>query len=175
MILALSAAIGFLAEKDLKIAFGNVIVHYAMLIPIAGMIGTLMFYFMDRYWYHRLLIGSVIHGSSIERRHRFEIPEIGPTVAIADNSPIKLTRRITRWLANLVVTHDAYKEDETLHSTGKIELFYKPIVYLFLLVFVVMLLGRGVTIGQKSIFDITLKNIAAIDSSKAVNPPNAHR
>ena len=154
---------GFLAEKDLKVMFKGVTVYYATLIPIVGIVGTLLFYFMDRYWYHRLLVGSVSQGLAIERKHRYEIPEIALTETIGASSPIKLTRRLTKWLADLVVTDEGYWKNSTLHSTGKIELFYKPIIYLFLLVFGLMLLGRGLLIGDRSLFEIAVDKICAIN------------
>ena len=59
LILALFAAMGFLAEKDLTFSSHDFTVHYALLVPIGGIIGGLLFYFIDRYWYHRLLGGSL--------------------------------------------------------------------------------------------------------------------
>lgn len=63
-----------------------------------GFIGVLVaalfliyaFYFMDRHWYHRLLIGSVNQGLFIENRYRNNFPEIGLTKAIGDRSPAKV-------------------------------------------------------------------------------------
>jgi FMN phosphatase YigB (HAD superfamily) len=166
IILALSAAVGVLAGKDLRITLQGVTVYYAMLIPIVGIVGTLLFYFMDRYWYHRLLVGSVTQGLAIERKYRFEIPEIALTDTIGASSPIRLTRRLTKWLADLVVTDEGYWKNGTVHSTGKIELFYKPIVYLFVLVFGLMLLGGGVLIGDKSFFEIAVEKIHATNLNR---------
>jgi FMN phosphatase YigB (HAD superfamily) len=68
LILALFAAIGFLADKDLKFSFREYTIHCVLLAPIGGAIGGLLFYFVDRYWYHRLLVGSVKQGMSIETK-----------------------------------------------------------------------------------------------------------
>jgi hypothetical protein len=29
------------------------------LVPLFGILGTFLFYFIDRFWYHRLLVGTV--------------------------------------------------------------------------------------------------------------------
>jgi hypothetical protein len=167
LIIALAAAIGFLAEKNLRITVADITVHYAIVIPIIGIVGTLLFYFMDRYWYHRLLVGSVNHGESIERRHRFEIPEIGLTAAIGATSPIKLTRRLSKWLAKLVVTDDEYLKGGLVHSTAKIELIYKPVVYLLLSVFLVMLLGGGVLVHGSTIIEVGAEKIKSMQFEKS--------
>jgi len=177
LVLALCAAIGFLAEKDLKVTIGEITIHYATLIPIAGMVGTLLFYFMDRYWYHRLLVGSVMQGIFIENKYRFQMPEIGLTAAIGERSPIKLRRRFTKWLADLVVTDEAYRKNGKVHSTGKIELFYKPVVYLFLIVFLGMTIERGVLFRNSSLVDIFINTLSSntIDKPKTAittQPPS---
>ena len=162
LVLALSAATGFLAEKDLKLSISDMTIHYAILMPIAGIVGTFLFYFMDRYWYHRLLVGSVMQGLFIENKYRFQIPEIRLTDSIGASSPIKLRRMITKLIANIVVTDENYKKTGQVHSTGKIELFYKPIAYLFLLVFIGMVTTRGILIGDSSLFDILMEKISSI-------------
>ncbi len=154
LVLALFAAVGFLADKDLKFSLNELTVHYATLIPVAGILSGLLFYFIDRYWYHRLLGGSVKQGLLIETRHSSEIPEISLTDAIGANSPIKLKRRITKWLARRVVTDDSFIKTGQIHSTAKIELFYKPIIYVFALVFAAMLIGGGLLIGKQTLFEI---------------------
>jgi hypothetical protein len=51
-----------------------------------GIIGWLAFYFMDRFWYHRLLIASVLHAADIETRFADTSPELGLTKAIGRGS-----------------------------------------------------------------------------------------
>jgi hypothetical protein len=171
LILALFAAIGFLAEKDLRFSFHDFAIHYALLVPLGGIIGGLLFYFIDRYWYHRLLGGSVKQGLFIEKKYGAEIPEIALTDAIGANSPIKLKRRVTRLLAKWIVTDDSYKKTGQLHSTAKIELFYKPIIYIFFGVFVAMFFGGAVLVGKETLFEMSLRNISKIEwSTSAVMP-----
>lgn len=53
----------------------------------AGLVVCFAFYFMDRHWYHRLLVGAVKHGILIENASP---PEMGLTKAISAESPFKL-------------------------------------------------------------------------------------
>lgn len=69
MVLAIAAAQGFLMEKDLSFERGNVKILYATFIPVIGALGTFLFYFMDRYWYHRLLIGAVDRKGHRDKTH----------------------------------------------------------------------------------------------------------
>jgi hypothetical protein len=56
ILLALFASIGFLLDKKLSFPIGPMSVQFAVLIPIIGIVGTFLFYFIDRFWYHRLLV-----------------------------------------------------------------------------------------------------------------------
>src|SRR4029077_11444309 len=69
IVLALAAAQGFVIEKGLSLEFGQVKILYASFIPLLGMLGTYLFYFMDKHWYHRLLVGSVKQGIFIETKY----------------------------------------------------------------------------------------------------------
>jgi phosphoglycolate phosphatase len=133
ILLALFASIGFLIDKKLSFPVGPFSIQFATLVPIIGMFGTFLFYFIDRYWYHRLLVGSVKHAIAIEKKYRKQIPELSLSDAIGRESPYKPNRRFVRLLARLVVKEPRYWETGNLHSDGKIELFYKSVmVVLFL-------------------------------------------
>jgi len=47
----------------------------------------LAFYFMDRYWYHKLLLGSVKHAEKIEESLSNIVPEMALTKTISKASP----------------------------------------------------------------------------------------
>jgi hypothetical protein len=86
ILLALFAAIGFLIDKRLTLGLGSFKVQYSTLLPIFGAVGTGLFYFIDRYWYHRLLVGSVKHAIEIEKKYREELPELSLSDAIGRES-----------------------------------------------------------------------------------------
>jgi hypothetical protein len=149
ILLALFASIGFLLDKKLSLEFWIIHIQFATLVPLFGMLGTFLFYFIDRYWYHRLLMGSVKHAIIIESKYKSEIPELSLSEAIGAESPYN-PRGIVRWLAKLLVKHDKFGKTGQLHSDGKIELFYKSVaVALFLTTIMLACLG-GLTIDKKA-------------------------
>ena len=87
ILLALFAAMGFLLDKKFTIDAWDLHVQYATIVPLFGFVGTLLFFFMDKYWYHRLLVGSVKHGMEIEKEHEKELPELSLSKAIGAESP----------------------------------------------------------------------------------------
>jgi hypothetical protein len=152
MVLALIAAQGFVAEKHLSYDFGSVQILYATFVPMLGIIGTNLFYFMDKHWYHRLLVGAVKHGIKIEEKYKQQLPELNLSASIGEASPIHLRGWLTRKIAAFVVSDPKYKETGRLHSDGKIELFYKSIVWLFVIIFFFTLLFAGVLICGEPLF-----------------------
>jgi hypothetical protein len=157
IVLALAAAEGFLIDKALSFSFGSVKVLYATFTPLVGIVGACLFYFMDRYWYHRLLMGAVKQGAFIEEKYAEELPELGLTAKIGETSPVDVAEwtsrpgRLGKKIADALVTEAKYRRDAMLHSDAKIELFYKSIGYLFLLLFIVTILFIGVLFGDKSL------------------------
>lgn len=127
ILLALFASIGFLWDKRLALEIGKITIPFAVIIPLFGIFGTMLFYFMDRYWYHRLLVGSVNHAIEIEKKYKAELPELSLSAAIGKESPYR-PRGIVWLAAKLLVRHDKFRTTGNLHSDGKIELFYKSVM-----------------------------------------------
>jgi hypothetical protein len=147
ILLALFAAIGFLEEKKLNLSMGGVNVYFVTLIPVFGIFGTYLFYFIDRYWYHRLLVGSVKHAIIIETRYKDVLPELSLSDAIGKESPYKPRGLI--WLAaKLLVSHPNFKTQGMLHSDGKIELFYKSVMFVLFWLALLLSLTGGVTLDE---------------------------
>lgn len=104
----LAAILGFAGislREPILVTVMGLTVPVAVLVLGAGLVIWLAFYFMDRHWYHRLLVGAVNHGRKIEKRMVRYFPEIELGEAIATASPM----RFFRW---------------KLHSAGKMRLFY---------------------------------------------------
>jgi len=150
VLVALIASIGFLMDKKLAFPVWIFSVQFATIVPLVGAIATCLFYFMDRYWYHRLLVGSVNHAIEIEKKYKDEIPELSLSDAIGKESPYRPRGRLIRFVAWLVVREARYRETGNLHSDAKIELFYKPIVLLLLVATVVIAVMGGVTFAQQT-------------------------
>ncbi|MCZ6820977.1 MAG: hypothetical protein O7G31_16030 [Calditrichaeota bacterium] len=98
-------AVAFSMKEALTITFFGIEVLAGKLIIIAALIAWLAFYFMDRFWYHRLLKGAVNLGIKIEKANRHLLPEIDLSSEIAQTSPV-----------------DVF--GYTLHSDRKMDLFY---------------------------------------------------
>lgn len=149
ILLALFASIGFLLNKELNLEILAYNVQFATLMPLFGIFATWLFYFIDRYWYHRLLVGSVKHAIEIEKKYKNDMPELSLSDAIGEESPYQ-PRGGVRWLANLLVRHDKYRETGKLHSDGKIELFYKSVILALALTTIMLALFGGVTVDKKT-------------------------
>jgi hypothetical protein len=86
-------------------------IELAALILFLSAVLWLIFYFVDQIWYHRLLIGAVVHGESLEAEIAKLIPlggddnKTGLTKQIHESSPYRL-----------------FGKD--LHSKAKIRIFY---------------------------------------------------
>jgi phosphoglycolate phosphatase-like HAD superfamily hydrolase len=115
---ALAAAAGILS------AFVHHVWTFSLTLPslllLGGLVGWGLCYFMDRFWYHRLLLGAVKQGQYIERRFRDVLPEIGLTGAIGASSPIYLGKR-------------SGKAVFEIHTDQKIDLFYLVVIAMLLL------------------------------------------
>ena len=153
IVVAIAAAQGFLLEKQLFISVGPVTILFATFIPLLGVVATYLFYFIDRFWYHRLLLGAVLQGAMIEEKYKDVIPELSLGEKISQQSPVELKSWLGRGVAKLVVSDERFRKGEKLHSDAKIELFYKSVVLLFFLWFIFTVLFAGVLVNKKSLFD----------------------
>ena len=169
IVLALFASIGFLLDKKLNLEIWIFNIQFATLLPLFGIVGALLFYFIDRYWYHRLLVGSVKHAIGIETKYKNEIPELSLTEAIGAESPYT-PRGVVRWLANVLVYHDKYRETGKLHSDGKIEFFYKSVILALFLTTVMLAFLGGITFDKKTPSGITIPGTSAPAATPGPTP-----
>jgi hypothetical protein len=90
IVVALIAGIGFAVKEKIKITFFYDL-PLGLLLCIAAYLITSLFYFMDRYWYHPLLLGSVIEATRLEEEiSRFTSIGIKMTGRISEKSQMKL-------------------------------------------------------------------------------------
>jgi hypothetical protein len=135
-------------DKKLSFVLWIFDIQFSTIVPLIGVLGACLFYFIDRYWYHRLLVGSVKHAIGIEKKYRDEIPELSLSDAIGKESPYKPSGRLVRFAAWLVVKEKRYRDSGNLHSDGKIELFYKSVVVGLLVLTVIVALMGGVSLTR---------------------------
>jgi hypothetical protein len=105
LLAAVIGAMAFAFKEHYVIAFGAATFSVAVPILCAGIIGWLAFYFMDRFWYHRLLVAAVMHAVEIEKQSETSMPELGLSRAIGKGSAWKV------W-------------GFEIHSSEKIDVFY---------------------------------------------------
>lgn len=87
LLAAVIGAMAFAFKEHYVIAFGAATFSVAVPILCAGIIGWLAFYFMDRFWYHRLLVAAVMHAAEIEKQSETELPALSLSQAIGKGSP----------------------------------------------------------------------------------------
>jgi hypothetical protein len=140
ILLALFASIAFLLDKKSVLTICSLRIPFVILMPLFGLVGTYLFYFIDRHWYHRLLKGAEKHAMEIEQKYKSEMPELSLSEAIGKESPYS-PRGLSGVLAKLLVRHNDYRDKGELHSEGKIELFYMVVVLTLVMTMFVLILN----------------------------------
>jgi phosphoglycolate phosphatase-like HAD superfamily hydrolase len=102
---AILGAAGFAVKEGLSLTVFGFHVPLSAFLVFVGLLSGIGFWLMDRHWYHRLLLGAVKHGESIEKTLETVLPEISLTRAITLASPTK----IGKW---------------EIHSSTKMDFFY---------------------------------------------------
>lgn len=96
--LALTAATFSVGAAGLAVNNGHPLPGAVIL--VVGLVLWYAFYFVDRYWYHPLLIASVMQGHKVETKiEECGLPDAALTKAISAGSPInrpKLIRAFTK-------------------------------------------------------------------------------
>lgn len=98
-------ASGYLLKEKIAVNFGSKSIPASSLVCFTGILILIAFWFMDRHWYHNLLMGAVRHGSTIENKYRRKLEELGLATSISSSSPTKIFGR-------------------NIHSKHKFSIFY---------------------------------------------------
>tara|TARA_R110001606_G_scaffold58887_9_gene140494 strand:- start:4901 stop:5491 length:591 start_codon:yes stop_codon:yes gene_type:complete len=123
-----------------------------LMVLIAVFVSTTLFYFVDKEWYHRLLLGAVNQGAAIEDRWKDILPEIQLGSKISANSPVDLSKNHKLvWFLKLFINDPRFNETMRLHSDAKVQVFYKPIQILAFVFFVVACFFGGIEYDGHSI------------------------
>lgn len=109
-------AAGYLVKEEVYMYYGKYALPASIMVCIFGLPVIMVFWYMDRYWYHKLLLGAVQQGLLIENKHKTELEELGLTSAIGARSPnvwkiksttllkIRSNRKVTILYATLVTS-----------------------------------------------------------------------
>jgi hypothetical protein len=115
LVTAIVGAAGFVVKERLALQLLGWKFSMAEPTLLGGLMNLAGFYFMDRFWYHRLLVGAVAHSKTIEERCADVFPEICVGMKISMHTPIRVLGHI-------------------LHSDRKIDIFYSFIAAFLLVI-----------------------------------------
>lgn len=119
---------------------------------IAVFVASTLFYFVDKQWYHRLLLGAVDQGIEIENRWANVLPEISLGSKITARSAVDLSAYPkTVIFLKLFVDDQRFKTTHRLHSDAKLEVFYKPIRSLSVVTFFFSCFFGGIVYNGQSV------------------------
>ncbi|WP_223839018.1 hypothetical protein [Nocardiopsis deserti] len=102
------------SRHNIAVDFFSISLKFSALVLWLSLTLWLAFFFVDKSWYHRLLIGSVKHGEVLEEELRRTLPKAGLTRQISASSPSPLPSYF----------HESWPYRQAIHSTGKLRIFY---------------------------------------------------
>jgi hypothetical protein len=126
----LGAAVFAVKEKS-SLKLGIVELNLSAVILIFGLIVWMAFYFVDKIWYHRLLIGSVRFAEKLEANLTNMMTDVGLTRTISEASPYQF-KLLGKSLG------------KPIHSDRKLSAFY------FIIALVLVLLIFGAQFGTST-------------------------
>jgi hypothetical protein len=112
---AMLGAAGYAHKEQIGLTIFGGWVSASFVITLLTLIVWMVFYFLDRHWYHRLLYGAVSAGAEMEKAIQTVVPELDLGGAISRSSPVEL---------NLL------GRKVRLRSTAKMDLIYGGVVVL---------------------------------------------
>jgi phosphoglycolate phosphatase-like HAD superfamily hydrolase len=116
------AGVGLVEREKIEFDFWGFLVPASAILSLVGLLVLTAFWYMDRWWYHNLLMGAVNHGRKIEDKYVHQFPELGLTNAIGESSP-----------------YLSYWTGKKVHSPAKFRIFYRLMgIPLALLTFVLI-------------------------------------
>jgi hypothetical protein len=123
---------------------------------------------MDRYWFHRLLKGAVNHAIQIEKKYKDAIPELSLSDEIGKES-FFVPKGLLWFAAKCFVSHDKFREKGQLHSDGKLEIFYKSMIFALFGISLLVAAFGGITFDKKDAPRPTKKS-QSVDKATATAP-----
>lgn len=152
LLAGLFALVGILetrTEDVMMSAFGYEI-HGVIFILLGIFWMSMLFYFIDRHWYHRLLVGSVMNGLEVEKYLNEKLTGFRLTSIIGDNSALDISKNSPgNWmlfiLAKALFAEVTEREGKfLLRSDAKLAIFYKSVAYVSLIALVVIACSGGI-------------------------------
>jgi phosphoglycolate phosphatase-like HAD superfamily hydrolase len=113
------ATLGYIIKENITFHIKGIEINGITVFSFLGFIIIFCFFFMDKYWYHKFLLGAVSQSSFIENKWHKIIPEIGLSNSITKQS-------------NLPLFFGKIK----INSKKRFNLFYGPLMSIFTLFFI---------------------------------------
>lgn len=148
IVIAIIAGIGFSINEGITFVVW-VSISAGSILGLVGIFVTWLFYFVDRYWYHRFLIGAGDAAGPLEKYLSSVSPapvELGAKIGARSPVTARFWKPL-RWLTWLLIRDDprliqgvwksAFVHEGRLHSEAKISVFYKAVMVMFLLMAVI--------------------------------------
>lgn len=168
LITALVALIGVVITRttDPFFAMGCYKLHVSVPFLISIVVATQLFYSIDRHWYHRLLVGAVKNAIEIEKKLIKDVPGIGLTTMIGDNSPLDVSAWTPGsrflWITALLLGADKRVwKDGKIHSDAKISMFYKGVASVFAIMVIIVIISGGLAYTCENLPDKGAENTNA--------------
>lgn len=153
LLAGLFALVGILETRTEDVtmsAFGYEI-HGIILILFGIFWMSMLFYFIDRHWYHRLLVGSVLSGIEVEKFLSEKLVGFKLTSSIGDNSALDISKNsFGNWMLFLLakaIFAEVTKLDgkHLLRSDAKLAIFYKSVAYVCLIAVITIAYSGGIS------------------------------
>jgi FMN phosphatase YigB (HAD superfamily) len=113
------AGIGFLYKENISFLFFNCNIPVSAIFSILGALIIWVFYFMDKHWYHKFLLGSVKQSSKIENKWNKIFPEIGLSNSISNESNYDFKKFCFKFKSN---------------SNRRFMFFYRPLIWSLIII-----------------------------------------
>lgn len=158
----LAAAIGLIGVvqgKQIEIPYFYISIHVPLFVLVSVIPISMLFYFLDAHWYHRLLLGAVKQCAMIEVRYSAVLPEIQLGKSISAESPVKfdgIWRRVF-WFISDGRFRD--KSKSRIHSDAKIEVLYKSVIYATAALLIPYALFSAVQFAHQPLIDLVVRLI----------------
>jgi hypothetical protein len=147
--------LGVVQGKEIEIVTPRVHVSITLFVVLAIILISMLFYFMDRHWYHRLLQGAVAQAIEIEQKYAEQLPEIQLGSKISKASPVEFKSVIWKWVF-FFIRDSRFRKHSRLHSDQKIEVLYKSVVWVCIAIIIVYGALGGIQIDKCSVLPFLL-------------------
>lgn len=152
--------IGVVQDKRINVPTPPIAIDLALFVVAFLIPLSMLFYFLDRFWYHRLLLGAVGHCADIEKRYGQELPELKLGAKISSESAVAVPPFWGWFFRHVLHIRDQrFLVGSMLHSDAKIEVLYKSVYRPLYLVVLIYALFGGVAFKGQSLVALLLSSV----------------